>query len=377
MKKSRGSRASSISSPCPSLPPLPPPPSTPMSSDEDPMPAAVAEVEDLLGYRFSDASLIAEALTHSSDAEHASYQRLEFVGDAALGLAFTNYFYLTNPSLGPGQLSVLRAANISTEKLARVAVRHGLYRFLRRNSPKLDQMVEEFTMVVKREIEEDFDGLPYGGSLVKAPKVLADVVESIAAAVYVDCGFNLEKLWKVFRGILEPIITVGTWDEQPVTSLYEYCQKKGKSVDFKNWRKGSLNITNVFVDGELLGIGSSEQKLIAKLNAARDALLNLSSSEPIEMETDANMCSSLANGAREEKDCSKQKLYELCTKKHWPKPVYRIEKDEGPSHDKKFICSVRVVTSEEDYIAVGDLKSRVKDSESSAASKMLCQISIQ
>lgn len=48
-----------------------------------------------------------------------------------------------------------------------------------------------------REREEDLGGLHYGGSSVKAPKVLADIVESIAAAVYIDCDFNLETLWRV------------------------------------------------------------------------------------------------------------------------------------------------------------------------------------
>ncbi|THU60945.1 hypothetical protein C4D60_Mb07t18100 [Musa balbisiana] len=102
---------------------------------------AVTEIERLLGYAFRSQSLLAEALTHSSYPDHRSYHRLEFVGDAALSLAITKHLYLTNPDLGPGRLSALRAANISTEKLARVAVRHRLYRFLRRNSHALDQMV--------------------------------------------------------------------------------------------------------------------------------------------------------------------------------------------------------------------------------------------
>jgi dsRNA-specific ribonuclease len=51
---------------------------------------------------------------------------------------------------------------------------------------------------VKQELEDDLGTAPYGGSVVKAPKVLADIVEAIAAAVYVDCTFNLVKLWQVF-----------------------------------------------------------------------------------------------------------------------------------------------------------------------------------
>ena len=82
----------------------------------------------------------------------------------------------------------------------------------------------------------------------------------------------------MFEGILEPIITSKTLDEQPVTSLYKICQKHGKSVKFRNFHKGSTNNIKVFADGKLIGSGSSEHKQIAKLNAARDALQHISSS---------------------------------------------------------------------------------------------------
>jgi dsRNA-specific ribonuclease len=55
---------------------------------------------------------------------------------------------------------------------------------------------------VKQEVMRDLATAPYGGSVVKAPKVLADIVEAIAAAVYVDCKFDLEKLWKVFYSLV-------------------------------------------------------------------------------------------------------------------------------------------------------------------------------
>lgn len=105
------------------------------------MVASVRSVEQILNYKFKNAKLLEEALTHSSCNNSPSYQRLEFVGDAALGLAISNYVYLNYPKLEPGQLSLLRAANISTEKLARVAVRHSLYKFVRHNTCTLDQKV--------------------------------------------------------------------------------------------------------------------------------------------------------------------------------------------------------------------------------------------
>ncbi|KAG0486561.1 hypothetical protein HPP92_008656 [Vanilla planifolia] len=263
---------------------------------------ALEKVQIIVGYSFHNLSLLEEALTHSSYAGRKSYQRLEFVGDAVLNLAFTNFVFLTNGSVGPGALSVLRAANISTEKLARVAIRHDFYRYLRRNCPKLDCMVKEFADAVSKEREDDYDELPYGGSIVKAPKVLADIVESIAAAIYLDCEFDLVEFWKVFRGILEPIITMNTLNEQPVSNLYELCQKQGKSIEFKNWRNDNLNLTNVFVDGELLGVGSSEQKHIAKLNAARDVLRKMF---PEANHVDVVECSSQACVTSEDQRSSK------------------------------------------------------------------------
>lgn len=98
----------------------------------------MAAVEKILNYSFNNKKLLEEALTHSSCDDYPSYQRLEFVGDAALGLALANYFFLAYPSLDAGELTLLRAANTSTEKFARVAVRHGLYSFLRRNAAALD-----------------------------------------------------------------------------------------------------------------------------------------------------------------------------------------------------------------------------------------------
>ncbi|KAL5737574.1 hypothetical protein ACOSP7_030335 [Xanthoceras sorbifolium] len=336
--------------------------SSPPSSD---MEAAVFYVETILSYSFKNKRLLEEALTHSSYTDSASYQRLEFIGDAALGLALSNYVFLAYPQLDPGQLSLLRAANISTEKLARVAVKHGFYRFVRHSAVALDDKVREFAEAVR---QED-DAAVYGGS-VKAPKILADIVESIAAAIYVDVNFDLQRLWVIFRGLLEPIITLDDLKHQPqpVTLLFELCQKQGKQVYIKHWRAKTKTIASVFVDGQFVASGSSDQKEIAKLNAAKEALHKLSHSMPInvgmfEVFNDID--------GKFEIEGAKQKLHELCCKKKWPKPTYKIEKDEGPAHDKKFVSSVQIAIPDGVLFMEGDEKSRVKDAENCAASLMI------
>lgn len=324
------------------------------------MEACVSAVEEILNYKFTNRKLLEDSLTHPSFTESPSYQRLEFVGDAVLGLAFANFVYLAYPTVDQGILSLLRAANISTEKLARVAVRHGLYRYVRHNTAALDLKVQEFALAVQ---EEDETAV-YGGA-VKAPKVLADIVESVVAAVYVDCEFDLKYLWQVIRGLLEPIITLESLQLQPVTLLFELCQKQGKQVDIKHWRKIDKNICSIYVDGQLIATGTSDQKDIAKLTAAKEALAKLDKS----VVSDIGVVCQV--NEMNEIEAAKQKLHELCDKKKWPKPSYRTEKEEGPAHGRKYVCSVEIETEGVKLCMAGAEKSRVKEAENSAASFMI------
>ncbi|KAF8391577.1 hypothetical protein HHK36_023883 [Tetracentron sinense] len=325
------------------------------------MTASVAAMEDFLKYQFKDKKLLEEALTHSSYSDSASYQRLEFVGDAALGLSVTNFIFLSYPNVDPGQLSLIRAANISTEKLARVAIRHGLCRYVRHNAACLEAKVKEFAVVV-----QDEDDMVSHGGVIKAPKFLADIVESIAAAVYVDCDFDLKVLWNVFRAVLEPIVTLEDLQQQPqpVTMLFELCQKQGKQLDIKHWRKGSKSIATVYANGNFIASGCSDQRENAKLNAAKEALKKLLQLDATDMKMD---------GVIEELEIegSKQKLNELCSKKRWRNPCYKVDKELGPAHKKRFLCSVKIETEDGVYSTPGNVKLRVKDAENSAASMLL------
>ncbi|KAK4439770.1 Ribonuclease 3-like protein 2 [Sesamum alatum] len=328
------------------------------------MEVSVMAVEKILNYSFKNKKLLEEALTHSSCTASASYQRLEFVGDAALGLALANYVFLQYPDLEPGKLSLVRAANISTEKLARVAVRHRLYKYVRHNATALEEKVREFVMAVEEEDEAEV----YGG-LVKAPKVLADIVESVAAAVYVDCNFDLKAMWLIIRDLLEPIVMLDALEQQPqpVTMLFELCQKDGKQVDIKHWRKEEKDIASVYVDGHFVASASSEQKENAKLHAAKAALRKLSYNSGEIMNADIF---SQLNGDNEIEN-AKQKLRELCSKKKWPIPNYKIQKEVGRAHEKRYVCSVEIEITEVVLFVTGNEKSRVKEAENSAASVML------
>ncbi|XP_021300737.1 ribonuclease 3-like protein 3 [Herrania umbratica] len=101
------------------------------------------EVEDILGYQFNNKGLLEEAFTHASLGKSFSNERLEYVGDSVLNLLFTKHQYFEYPDLPPGALTRLRAANVDTEKLARVAFKHGLHRYLRHKKPLLEEQVSD------------------------------------------------------------------------------------------------------------------------------------------------------------------------------------------------------------------------------------------
>ncbi|XP_062023541.1 ribonuclease 3-like protein 2 isoform X2 [Rosa rugosa] len=289
------------------------------------MKESVEAVERILDYDFKNKRLLEEALTHPScrisDAA-VSYQRLAFLGDTVLDLAVSKYLFLAYPGIHQGDLTELRSANVSTKKFARVAVRHGLYTYLRRTATGvLDDQVREFTEAVRR-----------GEESVEACKVLADIVESVAGAIYVDLNFDLEQLW----------------------------MKQGKHVSIECRRdKMKSNI-----DGKCVALGSAEQKEIAKVNAAELALSKLMQSICINDVSVEDIAGIYGFSAVER---AKYELHKLCAKKKWPKPIYTIEHEEGPPHDKMYQWRVTIGV----VYMTGDAKSTVKDAKNSAASSMI------
>ncbi|EPS71118.1 hypothetical protein M569_03642, partial [Genlisea aurea] len=323
-------------------------------------------LEEILGYRFKNKELLRESLTHPSCTDHESYERLEYLGDACLSMAISDYLYHRYPEVDPGKLTVVRSANVSTEKLARVAVRHGLYKHIQLSSPSLDKKVEEFAIKVLQENEP----MIHGGS-VKAPKVLADIVESVAAAIYVDANYDLALMWRVMEHLMEPIITLGMLEgePQPVTLLFELCQREGKLVDIKYSINGRGTTASIYVDGDHLASSFSEQKEHAKLQAAKIALEILSAEFPNPMEA---YNESRWHDGDVEFEGAKQKLSEACVKKKWPKPKnYRIDEVSGSDHMKVFTCSVEIKSRDGSIRTVGAGKNKLKAAENSAASAMV------
>lgn len=109
---------------------------------------SLEEVEKIIGYSFKNQSLLQQAFTHQSYQHKCeSYERLEFVGDSVLNLLITRQQFNMYPNLPPGMLSPLRSANVDTEKLARVAIKYDLLKYLRHNNRKLSQQVSDYCVV--------------------------------------------------------------------------------------------------------------------------------------------------------------------------------------------------------------------------------------
>ena len=78
----------------------------------------LAQLQEKIGYRFSDEGLLRQAVTHSSFANEqkinklSNYERLEFLGDAVLEMVSSEFLYKENPQMPEGQLTRLRASMV-------------------------------------------------------------------------------------------------------------------------------------------------------------------------------------------------------------------------------------------------------------------------
>lgn len=160
---------------------------------------------------FKDLSLLNTAFTHSSYANEAKdrdvtdNERLEFLGDSILSLAVSDYIY-SNSTGDEGDYTRIRSAAVSEDALSEVAKSIRIDRYL------LIGRGEEMT----------------GGRQKNA--ILADCMEAVFAAVYLDCG--LEEARSFILRLLIPHITSGHRDYK--TLLQEYVQKRWKTVPVYN-----------------------------------------------------------------------------------------------------------------------------------------------
>ncbi|PNT67584.1 hypothetical protein BRADI_3g29287v3 [Brachypodium distachyon] len=239
----------------------------------------IDELEVKLKYNFSVKGLLLEAITHPSAQESGvdyCYQRLEFLGDCVLDLLITQYLYVTHTDVDPGELTDLRSALVSNENFAQAVVRNNIHSHLQHGSGVL---LEQITEYVRFNLEcqgKENEFLQH--STCKVPKVLGDIMESIAGAIFIDTDFNVDLLWNIVEPLLSPMITPENLALPPYRELLELCSHLGYFINSKYSSKGEEVIIEMSVqlrDELLVAQGHDSNKKSAKAKAAARILADL------------------------------------------------------------------------------------------------------
>jgi ribonuclease-3 len=225
--------------------------------DATPVATGVAELERHLGHTFRDRALLEAAWVHRSAANErklaGNYERLEFLGDAVLGLIAAAWLYREHSDLPEGELSRRKATLVSAGALARYARELGLGAHL-----VLGQGEER------------------SGGRDKA-SLLADSLEAVIAAVYLDGGMRAAKR-VVERFLRASSASVDVAASDAKSDLQERIQAGGRSspvyrVSEESGPDHAKRFTvEVLIDGEVAGRGTGRSKKAAELDAARKAL---------------------------------------------------------------------------------------------------------
>jgi ribonuclease-3 len=219
-------------------------------------------LERSLGVAFRDAQLRSVALTHRSFAfEHdlgANNERLEFLGDAVLGLVVTDMAYRTFPDLAEGELAKLRASIVNMTSLADVARGLGLGDAVRLGK-----------------------GEEMSGGRDKA-SILADALEAMLGAVYLDQGLGVatELIERLFRPRMSAYAR-GEGDRDYKTILQELASQDLRSLpEYRIAERGPDHqkefTATVFLAGKAWGTGTGRSKKEAEQQAAHEAWQRLS-----------------------------------------------------------------------------------------------------
>ncbi|MCM2267612.1 MAG: ribonuclease III [Elusimicrobiales bacterium] len=222
----------------------------------------MSSLEEVIGYRFRDKELLAEALTHKSHATEQGSprhnERLEFLGDSVLGLVVSYYLFLKNPSEDEGFLSKTKSAMVSRANLARWAETLNLGRHLSLGAG------------------EHLSGGSHRHS------ILANALEAVLGAVYLDGGLSCAE--KIIIPWVEGQAPEKL-DADNKSALQELIQKKHKRPpDYELMTETGPEHDKVFtvrvhLGKKTLGLGTGKNKKEAQQAAAKNALDYLNTHE--------------------------------------------------------------------------------------------------
>ncbi|MEW9798767.1 ribonuclease III [Alteromonas sp. CYL-A6] len=212
-----------------------------------------------IGYTFSDTALLTQALTHRSAAKKHN-ERLEFLGDAILGMVIAEKLFATFPDVPEGKLTRMRATLVKGETLAELAREASMGPLIKLGPGELKS----------------------GGH--RRSSILADAVEAVLGAIYLEAGFETTRdvilsLWKSRIEQLDP----NAHPKDSKTRLQEFLQSRKRplpdydvlSVTGKDHDQTfTVSCQVSLLDSPVTGTGNSRRK--AEQQAAKKALEALS-----------------------------------------------------------------------------------------------------
>ena len=215
-------------------------------------------LQDGLGYRFQNARLLQQALTHRSHSPPHN-ERLEFLGDGVLNCLIAAELYTRFATLREGELSRLRASLVREQRLHELAARLSLGDYLRLGEGELKS----------------------GG--FRRPSILADALEAMIGAVFLDGGFEAAR--QVVAGLYQPLLETldptGT-AKDPKTQLQEWLQ--GRKLSLPHYsviathgaaHDQRFEVECLIRELELRTVGSGPSRRVAEQEAARIAFERL------------------------------------------------------------------------------------------------------
>ena len=219
------------------------------------------KLENEIKYTFKNKELLKKALTHTSYANEKrieSNEKLEFLGDSILEFISSKYLYSNYPNLKEGEMTKVRATVVCEKSLYKIAKKHNFSEFLYLG--KSEQLT--------------------GGK--NRPAILADSVEAIIAAMYLDGG--LKEVEKFIINNLKEEIEIATkhvGDRDYKTVLQEKLQEHGDvRIVYEITKEEGPDHNKSFeaqvsLNGKVLAKGKGKSKKEAHMQAAKKALENM------------------------------------------------------------------------------------------------------
>lgn len=218
----------------------------------------IEELEKNIGYTFKNKQILKTALTHTSYAyEHRvqSNEKLEFLGDSILEFVSSEYMYNKYTNLKEGEMTKVRATVVCEKSLYKIAVLHNF---------------SDFLYLGRSEIMT-------GGN--KRPAILADSVEAVIAAMFIDGGLDPAKKFIIenLKDEIE-IATKHVGQKDYKTVLQEEFQKNGDvKIEYKIIKESGPDHDKTFeaevsLNGKRLASGVGKSKKEAEMQAAKKAI---------------------------------------------------------------------------------------------------------